>query len=95
MAEWPWTAGIIQTMGYCNSSGLSLEQYDFSAHAGDKELKAIVKDFCDRGTKAVFTMHGDNTEGFATWMRRRNRCAHIQVIEEIRPSLIFLFVLIS
>jgi putative mRNA 3-end processing factor len=45
-----------------------LEQYDFSAHCGDKELKELVRDFCDRGTETVYTMHGDDAEGFAQWI---------------------------
>ncbi len=60
--------GIIEYNGMVLQLRIKLEHHDFSAHAGDKELKGIVKDFCDRGTKAVFTMHGDNTEGFATWI---------------------------
>ena len=46
-----------------------LELYDFSAHAGDAQLKAIVKKCCDRGTEKVFPVHGDDTEGFASWIR--------------------------
>lgn len=60
--------GIIENNGVLQQLRLKLEHYDFSAHAGDRELKEIVKDFCDRGTKSVFTMHGDNTEGFAAWI---------------------------
>ncbi len=43
--------------------------YDFSAHCGDKELKEVVKKFADRGTETVITVHGDNTEGFAGWVK--------------------------
>ncbi|MFZ2410061.1 MAG: MBL fold metallo-hydrolase [Candidatus Methanoperedens sp.] len=46
-----------------------LELYDFSAHCGDKELKEVVKKFADRGTETVITVHGDNTEGFAGWVK--------------------------
>ncbi|WP_174590191.1 MBL fold metallo-hydrolase [Methanocella conradii] len=46
-----------------------LEQYSFSAHSGDSELKAIVKHMCDKGTEKVFCVHGDNTEAFAEWVR--------------------------
>ncbi|MBC7085922.1 MAG: MBL fold metallo-hydrolase [Methanomethylovorans sp.] len=60
--------GIIENNGILQQLKLKIEHYDFSAHAGDRELKAIVKDFCDRGTKVVFTMHGDNTQGFAAWI---------------------------
>lgn len=60
--------GVIENNGVIQQLKLKVEQYDFSAHAGDKELKALVKDLCDRGTKTVFTMHGDNTVGFATWI---------------------------
>ncbi len=43
--------------------------YDFSAHCGDKELKEVVKRFADKGTETVITVHGDNTEGFAEWIK--------------------------
>ncbi len=45
-----------------------VEQYDFSAHCGEKELKDIVNHFCRNGTEAVFTMHGENTKEFAEWV---------------------------
>ena len=47
---------------------LKIEQYDFSAHSGDSELKKTVKDFCNKGTERVFVMHGDKTEVFAQWI---------------------------
>jgi putative mRNA 3-end processing factor len=47
-----------------------LEQYSFSAHSGDSELKAIVKHMCDKGTEHVFCVHGDNTLGFADWITK-------------------------
>ncbi len=46
-----------------------LELYDFSAHCGDTQLKDLVKKFCDNGTETVFTVHGDNTSGFAQWIK--------------------------
>jgi putative mRNA 3-end processing factor len=46
-----------------------LEQYDFSAHCGDMELKEVVKRFADNGTETVFTVHGENTVGFAEWIK--------------------------
>jgi len=46
-----------------------LELYDFSAHCGDVQLKEVVKKFCDNGTETVIAVHGDNTEGFANWIR--------------------------
>lgn len=46
-----------------------LEQYDFSAHCGDNELKEVVKRFADNGTEAVFPVHGENTKGFVQWIR--------------------------
>ena len=48
-----------------------LEQYDFSAHCGDKELKEVVKKFADNGTETVFAVHGENTQGFAEWIGER------------------------
>lgn len=46
-----------------------LELYDFSAHCGDKELKEVVKRFADKGTETVITVHGENTQGFAGWVK--------------------------
>jgi putative mRNA 3-end processing factor len=46
-----------------------LEQFDFSAHCGDKELKEVVKKFADNGTETVFPVHGENTAGFAEWIK--------------------------
>lgn len=48
---------------------MAVEQYDFSAHSGDCELKKVVRRFCDLGGEIVFTMHGDRTEEFAAWTR--------------------------
>ncbi len=45
-----------------------IEQYDFSAHCGDKELKEVVKRFTDDGTENVFAMHGEDAEGFVRWI---------------------------
>ncbi|SFM58804.1 MBL fold metallo-hydrolase [Methanolobus profundi] len=61
--------GNIENDGVIQHLKPKIEQYDFSAHSGDKELKQMVKDFCDRGTQRVFTMHGDNCEGFADWIK--------------------------
>ena len=60
--------GIIENEGTIQHLSPKIEQYDFSAHCGDKELKDIVKYFCDSGTETVFTMHGENTELFAQWI---------------------------
>jgi len=60
--------GIIENDGVIQHLRTKVEQYDFSAHCGDRELKGIVKDFCDRGTETVFTMHGDNADQFAQWI---------------------------
>lgn len=46
-----------------------LELYDFSAHCGDTQLKEVVKKFCDNGTQTVLPVHGDDTEGFANWIK--------------------------
>lgn len=60
--------GNIENDGAIQHLKPKIEQYDFSAHSGDRELKEMVKDFCDRGTEQVFTMHGENCEGFADWI---------------------------
>ena len=49
------------------SLNVPVEQYDFSAHSGDHELKSCVRRFCDLGGEVVFTVHGDRTEEFAAW----------------------------
>ncbi|HWR26046.1 MAG TPA: MBL fold metallo-hydrolase [Methanosarcina sp.] len=59
---------IIETREEVLSLKPRIEQYDFSAHSGDSELKKVVKDFCDKGTERVFVMHGDKTEAFAQWI---------------------------
>ena len=45
------------------------ELFDFSAHSGDSQLKSMAREFCDNGTEKVFTVHGDNTKGFAEWIK--------------------------
>lgn len=47
----------------------ALELYDFSAHSGDSGLKELVRHQVDGGCKLVVCVHGDNTEGFAEWIR--------------------------
>jgi putative mRNA 3-end processing factor len=47
---------------------MKVEQYDFSAHCGDSELKEIVRRFCDLGGEIVFVMHGNNPDKFASWI---------------------------
>jgi putative mRNA 3-end processing factor len=60
--------GVIETDGAVLALKPRIEQYDFSAHSGDSELKKLVKDFCRKGTERVFVMHGDKTEVFAQWI---------------------------
>ena len=60
--------GFVETRGDVLSLKPRVEQYDFSAHSGDSELKKVVKDFCNKGTERVFVMHGDKTEVFAQWI---------------------------
>ncbi|AKB51373.1 putative metal-dependent RNase, consists of a metallo-beta-lactamase domain and an RNA-binding KH domain [Methanosarcina barkeri str. Wiesmoor] len=58
---------MIETNGDVLALKPRVEQYDFSAHSGDSELKKVVKDFCRKGTERIFVMHGDKTESFAQW----------------------------
>lgn len=44
-------------------------QFNFSAHCGDLELKQLAAQLADRGTETIITVHGENTEGFAEWIR--------------------------
>ncbi len=59
---------MIETDGDVLTLKPRVEQYDFSAHSGDSELKKLVKEFCRKGTERVFVMHGDKTEAFAEWI---------------------------
>jgi len=47
---------------------MKVEQYDFSAHADDKQLKELVKKAADRGAEIAFTVHGEECEAFAKWI---------------------------
>ena len=60
--------GIIDNDGVIQQVRMKVEQYDFSGHCGDRELKQLVKEFCDKGGERVFTMHGENAEEFAEWV---------------------------
>lgn len=60
--------GFIELNGEILNLKPKVEQYDFSAHCGDLELKQLVKDFCNKGTERVFVMHGGKTEAFAAWI---------------------------
>jgi putative mRNA 3-end processing factor len=59
---------VIEIKGDVLTLKPKVEQYDFSAHSGNSELKKFVKDFCRKGTERVFVMHGDKTEAFAKWI---------------------------
>jgi len=61
--------GCVETNGEVVKVNAGVEQYDFSAHAGDSELKELVSRFCRNGTEVVFMVHGERTEEFAAWGR--------------------------
>ncbi|MGB2843160.1 MAG: MBL fold metallo-hydrolase [Halobacteriota archaeon] len=61
--------GCVETNGEVVKVNAGVEQYDFSAHAGDSELKELVSRFCRNGTEVVFMVHGEHTEEFAAWGR--------------------------
>jgi putative mRNA 3-end processing factor len=60
--------GFVETRDDVLALKPMVEQYDFSAHSGDSDLKKVVKNFCKKGTERVFVVHGDNTEIFAQWI---------------------------
>ncbi len=66
--------GWVETDGEVVKVKSQVEQYDFSAHAGDSELKEIVSRFCRNGTEVVFAVHGEHTEEFAAWVRDNFGC---------------------
>ena len=59
---------IIETKGDVLTLKPKIEQYDFSAHSGDSELKKLVKDLCKKDTIRVLVMCVDNTEVFSQWI---------------------------
>ncbi len=61
--------GYIEDRNNMVKLNCGIELYDFSAHCGDAQLKEAAKKFCDNGTQMVFTVHGDNTERFANWIK--------------------------
>jgi putative mRNA 3-end processing factor len=69
--------GCVEADGEVVKVNAGVEYYDFSAHAGDSELKKIVSRFCRNGTEIVFMVHGDHTEEFATWTRDKFGCEAI------------------
>jgi len=66
--------GCVEIDGETVKVNMQVEQYDFSAHAGDSELKGIVSKFYENSTGIIFTVHGDDTEGFAAWAREEYDC---------------------
>ena len=62
--------GIIDLGNRIVKLRMKVEQYDFSAHADDRQLKEFVKKVVDRGAEVVFTVHGEDCEGFANWIRK-------------------------
>jgi putative mRNA 3-end processing factor len=72
--------GCVETNGEIVTVSAGVEHYDFSAHAGDSELKRLVSRFCKRGTEVVFMVHGERTGDFAAWTRDNFGC------EAIAPS---------
>ena len=62
-------SGYIEDRNETIHLNCGIELYDFSAHCGDTQLKELVKKFCDNGTETVFPVHGDNTQGFAEWIK--------------------------
>ncbi len=62
-------SGYIEDRNKITHLKCRLELYDFSAHCGDAQLKEVVKKSCDNGTQTVIPVHGDNTGGFANWIK--------------------------
>lgn len=62
--------GYVDVRGEPLPLKLQVQQFDFSSHAGDAELKRLVRHFADRGTERFFLVHGERCGGFAEWIRR-------------------------
>lgn len=69
--------GCVEADGEIVKVNAGVEYHDFSAHAGDSELKKIVSQFCRNDTEVVFMVHGDRTEEFAAWTRDKFGCEAI------------------
>jgi putative mRNA 3-end processing factor len=69
--------GCVEADGEVVKVNASVEQYDFSAHAGDSELKDLVSRFYKKGTEVTFMVHGEHTEEFAAWARDNVGCEAI------------------
>ncbi|HIH44157.1 MAG TPA: MBL fold metallo-hydrolase [Candidatus Methanoperedenaceae archaeon] len=61
--------GFIEVGGRTMHLRPRIEQYDFSAHCGDSELKELVDRFGKTGVEKIITVHGDNCAQFAEWVR--------------------------
>ncbi|MDI9645779.1 MAG: MBL fold metallo-hydrolase [Archaeoglobales archaeon] len=48
---------------------MKVEQYDFSAHGDDEQLREYVKRVADKGAEFVFAIHGEEPEKFAEWIK--------------------------
>lgn len=48
---------------------MAVEQYDFSAHSGDSQLKEFVRNAVKKGAETIFTVHGEKCGDFANWIR--------------------------
>jgi len=66
--------GCVETNGEVVKVHTEVEQYDFSAHAGDTELKELVSRFCSNGTELIFPVHGEHTAEFAEWVKDNFEC---------------------
>ncbi|MDF2954736.1 MAG: RNA processing exonuclease [Candidatus Alkanophagales archaeon MCA70_species_2] len=66
--------GVIELNGGTVKVKAQVEQYDFSAHADDSDLKMLIERFCERGVEYVFTVHGENAAAFAAWIRENFDC---------------------
>jgi len=64
----------VETNGEMLKVDTCVEQYDFSAHAGDAELKKLVSQFCGNGTEVIFPVHGEHTVEFAAWVKDNFEC---------------------
>jgi len=61
--------GYYEYRGRTMKLAAQLELYDFSAHSSDSGLKSLVESQVDGGCELVICVHGDNTEGFAMWIK--------------------------
>ena len=79
--------GYYEDRGRSIQISAQIELYDFSAHSGDSSLKELVTEQVDGGCQLVVCVHGDNTEGFASWI---NENLEVNAVSPVNGDQIYI-----